>query len=385
MRARGWSLPVLFLAARLVLILSLPVDGLTGYGDLIHFFSISRLDGLPFFDHWVEFPPLFPFLAALLLGLAGGQEHVHAYLLAIVFSLVQAASLALFLRLGELAWGQQGARRRAWIYLALLAGLFYGWAYFDPLVVFALLAGLYFFLRKQHWRAGAALGTGMLLKWFPALALPALWRYRQDQSGSRQRAAWTTAVASGLVVLVWSGLYLRSPAYTLASFRAQGSKGSWETVWALVDGNWNTGNFGALEERYDPRAALVARGNPPRIPPILTLIPFAGLGLFLFYRLRLDSPRRLFAFTGLTLILFYLWSPGYSPQWVLYLLPLILLSLAERNAGLMALALVLVNLLEWPLLLSRGLFDWLWLPVLVRTALLVLLGVEFWRAARTRS
>ena len=35
--------------------------------------------------------------------------------------------------------------------------------------------------------------------------------------------------------------------------------------------------------------------------------------------------RSAIAFLGVTWCLFLIWSPGYSPQWVLYLLPLILL------------------------------------------------------------
>jgi hypothetical protein len=37
--------------------------------------------------------------------------------------------------------------------------------------------------------------------------------------------------------------------------------------------------------------------------------------------------------------------------------------------------LVAVSLLEWPVLLSRGAFDLLWVPVVLRTLLLVLLAL----------
>ena len=73
-----------------------------------------------------------------------------------------------------------------------------------------------------------------------------------------------------------------------------------------------------------------------------------------------------------------LWLPGYSPQWVLYLVPLILLALPFRMGVMMAVVLVLVNLLEWPVLLSRGVFDGLWLVVPVRFILTALLAFELW-------
>ena len=65
---------------------------------------------------------------------------------------------------------------------------------------------------------------------------------------------------------------------------------------------------------------------------------------------------------------------------MLYLLPLILLALPRRFAALMAFTLILINLLEWPLLLSRGLFWSLWVIVPLRTALIGLLALAFAKA-----
>jgi hypothetical protein len=80
------------------------------------------------------------------------------------------------------------------------------------------------------------------------------------------------------------------------------------------------------------------------------------------------------AFTGLTWCIFLIWSPGWSPQWVLYLIPFILLTLDERHAILMSFILILVNLLEWPVLLSRG-YPWgLMLTVPIRTLVMFLLA-----------
>jgi hypothetical protein len=88
------------------------------------------------------------------------------------------------------------------------------------------------------------------------------------------------------------------------------------------------------------------------------------------------------AFLGLTWCLFLLWSPGWSTQWVFYLLPFILLALPEREALLFALTLVFINLLEWPVLLSRG-YNWgLWLTITIRTLLIVLLAVAFWQEVK---
>jgi hypothetical protein len=170
---------------------------------------------------------------------------------------------------------------------------------------------------------------------------------------------------------------------TEASILSQTSKGSWETVWALIDGNFHTGNFGPLAERYDPSNAILSRGSPSRISPWLSMVFFAALGGWLFFKAKPEGDERVIdrsaiAFLGLTWCIFLLWSPGYSPQWVLYLLPLVLLALPFRKSVLMAITLVLVSLLEWPLILSRGYFEGLWLVVPLRSLLFILLAIEFW-------
>ena len=52
-----------------------------------------------------------------------------------------------------------------------------------------------------------------------------------------------------------------------------------------------------------------------------------------------------------------------------------------RRAALFSISLALVALLEWPILLSRGRFDLLALPVLLRTLIMILLAFELYSAA----
>ena len=87
------------------------------------------------------------------------------------------------------------------------------------------------------------------------------------------------------------------------------------------------------------------------------------------------------AFIGATWSLFLLWSPGWSPQWILYLLPLVLLAIPFQRAVMISLCLVLISILEWPILLSRGLFDLMWIPVVLRTFIIILVFFEMARIA----
>jgi hypothetical protein len=367
------SLPAIFLGVRLMMVIAIPIDGLRGYSDLAHFFNLAGL-GWPYLDYWVEFPPIFPFLSTFMSIIAAGRKQTYDYLLIILFTLAQMGGLIVFIKIAQMIYSEHEAEWRSWIYLVILIGLPYGWWYFDPFVVFLTLLAIYMVLLNRSIPAGIALAAGILAKLFPVLLLPAIWRYRAKRS-----ALIVTFVSIGITLFIYGLMYIIEPENTTASLRSQGSKGSWETVWALVDGNFNTGNIGTLAERLDPEASARFIGNPPRISPYLTLIPFLAFGVWLFKRVKIRSAGSFIDFIGLTWCLFLIWMPGWSPQWVMYIIPLILISLPIKESMLMAFALILVNLLEWPVLLSRGYQSGLWLTISIRTLLLVLLVYIWYR------
>jgi len=355
---RNKSIIIYFVIARLILFLSLPVTGLRAYGDLWNFFGIAGL-GRPFVNHWVEFPPIFPLINRGLYLLVGGRQHVYDYGFALLMTLVQGFNLYLFSRIAAERFPKNQTRKRVEIYIALMLGIFYGWTYFDPLAVMALLSSVFLIAKKRDDLAGVMMYSCSSLFIKQALKV--------------------TLLALAIVLLVWGGLFLTSPEMTKASLLSQVNKGSWESVWALLDGNIRTGNFGADIDRTDPKTAYLSPGNPPLISPWLTLLVLGGFGGWVFLKTDRDQGDQALPFIGLTMVIYFLWSPGYSPQWILYLLPFVFLTLSYRRSILIGLTLVLVHLLEWPLLLSRGLFHGLYLTVMLRTFLFVLLGGVFYQ------
>jgi hypothetical protein len=215
-----------------------------------------------------------------------------------------------------------------------------------------------------------------MVKYLPVILLATIWRTRDFKVACLYGVA--TLVFS---LIIFSPFLLSSPTFTLASLRAQGSKSSYETVWALVDGNMTTGNFGPLSDHFDPATASIPLNNPARIPTWLTLIPFGLLGLFVLTRPSPGARANLdpVLFTTFTFIIFFLWSPGWSPQWQTFLIPLLLLSFAPKRAVLFIIALGFINFLEWPVMLSRGMFALLPVTILARTLLFILLAVELYR------
>lgn len=369
--------------ARLVLLLAMPMEGLLGYGDYRNYYLNASLNGWPFLHYWAEYPPLFPLLSEALYRLATGQQHVYVYLLQFLMLAADAGNAFLFSRLAVRLFSTERAVYHSVIYLVTLLSLAYSWWYFEPLVVFSMLLSLTLLLERKMTGAALSAGMGIITKFFPGMALLAAWR----------RLAWKQAallIALSLTPLAVSYgiLWGVSPEFTAASLRSQSAKGSWQTVWALLDGNYQTGNFGALEERFDPARALVPQGNPAVVPPLASLFAIGGIGLLAMLRMRppagsnVVSDRQSIALVGFGWCLFALWLPGWSPQWVLYLLPLLLLALPLRQGILFGAVMVLVDLLEWPVLLSRSMFWGLWVTIPLRTVIMALLAVSFFPVMR---
>jgi hypothetical protein len=380
-----WLIISLFVSSRLMLLLAFPPENLITYGDYQHYFNVaalSRAGHFPFIHYWYEFPPIFPWLNIAVYTLAGQTLKNYIVLLALVLLAVESANLYLLYRLAFGLYGRARAISIAWIYTALFIPIFFWLGNFDALTTFFILLGLYALTRNKKTLLGTALGLGAMVKFVPVLLLAPVWRWRGLKS-----ALIYGAITVAIGVLFYLPFGLVSPQLTLASMQAQARKSSYQTVWALLDGNLTTGNFGPLSDHFDPAKATAPLNNPPRLPGWLTLLPFGALGLVVLTR-----PRRLpgpaldaVIFTAFTFVLFVLWSQGWSPQWQTFLIPLLLLALPESRAAMFIIVLGFINFLEWPVILSRGMTMLLPVTIVMRTLILLLLAWELYRQLRGTS
>ncbi len=350
------------------------LQGLYGFGDVLHFFHLSQFDGLPFINYWDEHPPLNAFLTKLFYYIVGGKEQNYASVLYLFFMVVDAGSLVFFIRLVRRLVNPPLDQALIWFFTTLLIALPYYWWYFDGFGSFWILVSLDCIFSKRDKLSGVALSMGILTKLFPVLLLAGVWR-----ALSWRRALTITLIALGITLGVYGGLYLLSPKFTLASIASQANKGSWETVWALIDGNYQTGNFLVEVDHLYPERAYELRRNPAVINPYLTLLFFGGLGLWVFVKASIKTNGQLIAFLGLALVILFIWSPGWSPQYLLYLIPLVLITFPSQQGRLVTAILVLINLLEWPVLLSRRLNSGLEFTVPIRTIVFILVGIIWYQ------
>jgi hypothetical protein len=376
---------LLFVTFRLMMLVTFLPQDLTRFGDYPYYYSLARFsdDGhLPFIHYWSEYPPVFPFLSIAIYYfsrlVSGGSYEAYVYLFGGLMVAFDTGVLWLFLRLARRLWGEERALQLGWTYSLLFVPLVFCWWTFEGITAFSILLALVLLVEGHERGSAVAVGLGTMTKLVPLLILPAVVRTRPP----RRWLFYTLVVGVVVVAIAGPLLWVGGP-YAVASFRSIIARGSYETVWALIDGNLGTGLLGAATDHFDLAKATAPTGNPARVPEWLKTGLFGLLCLFIFLRANLrDNPRQLVAFVCLTLVVFFLWSKGWSPQWQVFLFPLILLALPHRQGLLFVLTLSAVNLAEWPVLLGRGLNEWLWVTVLLRTGLFVLLAVELWRRVR---
>jgi hypothetical protein len=314
------------------------------------FASAAAYGYFPYVHYWVEYPPVFPWLATLLYmvsALAGNWAQPLFYTLILLLLLAADCGCVLMVyRIGQIAYGDDRLATLAGALQVLLfvpVYLYTGW--FDTLPTLLLLAALLQILQGRSLWAGFWAGLGTLTKFFPGVTMVVGWRYL--------RGSWKTLflVAFGVtVLLIMLPLVMKSPVMTLASIHGYFSRPSWETVWALIDGYYGSGGHPSPEMRFDPNAGIWIQHSSqlPSWLPALLLI--SGVSLALFYRFDLRSPVQAIALTGFLLNILLLTSKGYSPQYLTWIIPVVALLAVRRVVWLpVGIGLAVVNLIEYPL------------------------------------
>jgi len=430
-----YLLLVLFVLFRVsILILYRPGGYLVDWWDYKYyqgFAELSRQGHFPFLDYWMEYPPLFPWLAV---GVYQLSLLVPAWLYPMLwFATFLGLTLLVFetgnfvlvyllaLRLHDgagLAPAQGGDRegttlqnngegqamRAAWIYAGLALPVYYWTGWFDCMPLFFILLALYLIVRRRPVLAGLATGVGFMVKLLPAIAAPiglmafthpptpSLSQDRERAGRGRgllscyRRGLLFLLVAAVTVLLIALPFAIANPAMFWASVQTMLTRSSWESIWAILDGYLRGGGIVArFPDRFDP--TTVGRlQHPSNLPWPLITAAFGLLYLFLYTRrIAWENSRAIVAFAGLSLNLFMIYSQGYSPQFVVYFLPFIAGLMPDVRGVAYLVLLSLNSLSEWPVfhvLLIDEHPGFLIGIVLMRTLLLLALSWEYWLMLR---
>lgn len=305
--------------------------------------------------------------------------------------------------------------RPCWIYATLFVPVYTLTGWFESYPLFFFLLSLYLLLINRPYLSAFFTGVGFMIKLIPFILMPVALqlisqhKYQLEIKNKKleirkqlqkdplspsgfhfltlnsyfsfpfdlPRLALYFAIFLITVVMIALPFYLLNPALIFGPQQITGARQPWETVWALVDGNYDYGVI-PLDMRdlsWTPGAA-----PPTRVPWLLVTALF-GLTYAFFYTRPLNwaVPRNALAFVGFTLCLFMLWSKGYSPQWLGWPLFFIALLLPNLRGITYAVILSLANIVEANFFFIMFPEEhWLLAAtVLIRTFLLVVLAIEF--------
>jgi hypothetical protein len=269
--------------------------------------------------------------------------------------------------------------------------------FFDAIALFFLLLALDFVLRGRLLSSAISVSVGFVVKMTPIIFVPValrqLWDVAEDQrAGLRDGALYLVTTALTILALLLPFLMIQ-PIWLWTAARAVVGRSSWETVWAIFEGYFGFGVVGGDRLNAAETAFAV---HDSSLPWWVITLGFGLLYLFLWTRpADYRQPRNVVALTGLTVTIFLLYSKGYSPQFLVYLLPFVVLLFPNARGVTYSLLLTLLNVLEQPvyfvlvpetswLLAAVVLARWLVLGALLVEFGWVLWGPKFRRLAPLR-
>ncbi len=393
-RTDFWLLLTLFLVFRLLTLFLLKPGGfIRDWSDFDTYLGIARLSdfGLyPYLHFWLEWPPIVPWLMvgayrlSLLIPVWAEDPRLwFVTILGAVFVLFEAGNFWLVYRLARRLLTDRADILRVLALYTLLFPLVYAMlGFFDGIALFFILLSLELMLANRlNWAAVAA-AAGALVKLTPivtaGVAAWLIW-HRLKPDWRRVLLGWLGygATLIGTVVVLLSPFLLIAPQWLAVHVRAVLGRSSWETVWAVLEGYFGFGQLAG--ERLNPAETAFAV-HPSTLPWLWISLAFAAIYLLVFFSRPKDtSPRRVLAFGGLTIVLFLLYSKGYSPQFLVLILPFVILLMPNWAGVGYALALTALNVLEQPVyfvMLPEA--HWLLSAVVwLRFAVFAALAVEF--------
>ena len=292
--------------------------------------------------------------------------------------------------------GPYGAGHTLLVYL-LLGSMLTATGRFDIVPgACCLLALLAMRANRQGW-AYAALAIGVLLKYFPALLLPLLlietWRRRDPAAGPFAWRVWRGPAIFGGVVALGEGIaFALQPTSVLKPIlfglgrctEIESSPSTLAFLWAQITGT-------PTQLIFSSNTTCIVAPGTGVLGTLCLLVALVGMAytLWLFWRGRLS----LALAASLLLCLAMLGSKVFSPQYLLWVSPLVAWEFGLDGAALVAWGGVcIITTLCYPLSYDSLLLVWSNIPAdiavpvtaLLRNALLAALVVVLLRRASTR-
>lgn len=390
---------LLFIAFRVLTLVAYRPGGLVfDFSDFYwyrEFAQLSRQGYIAYQNLWSPYPPLF---SVIMVGLWKISTFLPPWnepnlFFTLIFGgtllVFETGTLGLIYAIAGKISRPEIAFKSAWMYTLFFVPVYTMTGHFETLPIFFFLLSLYLLLANRPYISALIGGIGFMIKLLPVLLLP-IGLQLLPKTGNRRlklsalhldmsfsRALAYLGIFAATVIAIGLPFYRMNPHLIGSPFAITAGRASWETVWALLEGNFQYG-VAPLDMRNMAWTPADGPGSP--LPwGIITLI-FAAVGAFLYTRrIEWRQPKVAVAFTALTVSLFFLYSKGYSPQWLGWLLVFIALLMPNLRGGIYAVILSGLNIIEGNIFFAMFPAEhWLLAAtVITRTVIIVLLAGEF--------
>ncbi|MFQ6014951.1 MAG: hypothetical protein ACE5NP_05875 [Anaerolineae bacterium] len=398
---------LLFVSFRwLTLLFYRPGGFIADFSDFYFYRAFAELTNegyYPYLNLWSAYPPIFPWLVVAVYRLSilippwNDPSLWFNSILGTVLLLFEAGNLVLIYLLGREIYQPAGAVKVGWIYAGLFVPVYTLTGWFEGFPLFFLLLAVYLLIKRRSIWSGVVSAIGFMVKLLPLLVVPIalriLWiecRHRVEEGRvlpNRRFLIPLTYLATTLIVIAliaWP-FWRLNPHLLFASPLMAAARPPWESVWALLEGNFT---YGIIEADMRDLTSIGVSQTPSRLPWALITVAFGLIYLWLYGR-PFDWQRKvsIIAFTALSLNLFVLYNRGYSPQFLVWLLPFLVLLMPDLRGVAYALVLSFVNMVEGTVyFIIFPQEHWLLVvTVLVRTVLILALCLEYYMILSNRS
>lgn len=224
--------------------------------------------------------------------------------------------------------------------LLLPSMLYFSFNRFDVLVALAVQVGMVLVLRRRWRMAAVIFALAFLIKWYPIIFLPLLYVYIIQTEGDRARQAIRQFFFIGVSIVgsVLAASFVIDGFISLRPYLFHGARagGVGSLYFMLIQGPLLS--TGVAQLNYlGLTIFLLLQGAVPLYAMIRTRV-IAG---------RLMTSQHLILWMGLAAVLFTLFSRFYSPQWILWFVPLLLL-VADKKLILLIIGYDIVNYISFP-------------------------------------
>jgi len=237
-------------------------------------------------------------------------------------------------------------------YLAFLmllpASLYYSYNRYDIVPAFLTVLSIMLLLKNRYKLSSFVLGLSVLTKWYPIVLLPILLNFyysRAKKIGFIILLVFCVTIALGILpTFFYGGIEAFLTPYQFHLIRGPNQ----ESLFALLN-------------------------LPLGFKPIFFVLQFCIMPLAILNKI--TSFRNVVNWTSLSILCFILFAKFYSPQWILWILPFLILRARTKTDVFLIIALDLVTYLYFPVgyFVSTGLFMSM---VVIKTLLLLCLIIS---------